>query len=327
MKRFLIAALAIASALGLSLPASAQTVLHFSHNATADDTINLAALRLAETVSERTNGELQIKVHPNSSLAGLRDGVEGVRLGTIDMTGADSGTLGNWVPGVGIFSLPFVFDDFEHAVKVMDGPVGEWKAKELKEKMGVELLGQSPSGFRVILTTDKMVNSAEDLRGMKIRIPEIPVYVATFRALHVNATPIPWADVYTALQSGVVEGVEAPPSALYLIKHHEVTDFVAPTNHILLEQNFIINSNKMASLPPEQQEIIREAATEAVNWLREQRRTIEADYLEKLKEDLTISDNFDAESFRENMQPVWEEFTGKTGTEEILKMIRDASES
>jgi tripartite ATP-independent transporter DctP family solute receptor len=313
--------------LGLLSSASAvaqKMTLHIAHNATTDDTIHLSLLRFADQVKAATSGDITIVVHPNSELAGLRDGVEGTRLGTIDLTAADSGTLGNWIPAMGVFSLPFMFRDFAHANKVMDGPVGAWKARELREKMGLVLLGQASTGFRVILTTKVPVNNAESLKGVKLRVPEIPVYVATFRALQANPTPIPWGDVYTALQTGVVEGVEAPPIALYTIKLQEVTKYASLTNHIMQDYNLVMNAKKFDALPPATQEIFRKAGSDAAAWLRSQREDNDREYWTKLAETLKVNAHPDMTSFREKVKPVWEDFIKQTGTADVVQQISAA---
>ncbi len=321
-RRTVLALGAAAGAAAVIRPASAAKVtMHLAHNATSDDTINLACVRFSDAVKAGTGGDVDIVIHPNSELAGLRDGVEGTRLGTIDATAADSGTLGNWVPSMGVFSLPFIFRDYVQAAKVFNGPVGAWKGKELNDKMALVLLGQCSTGFRVILTTKVPVNNAEGLEGVKLRVPEIPVYVATFRALKTNATPIPWGDVYTALQTGVVEGVEAPPIALYTIKLQEVTKYASKTNHIMQDFNLLMNGKKFAALPPAQQEVIIKAGADASTWLAGQREDNDNQYWGLLAKALTANASPDTTSFRAKVKPVWDDFIKQTGVGDIVQQM------
>ena len=166
----------------------------------------------------------------------------------------------------------------------------------------------------MILSNGRPVDAASDLDGLKIRVPEIPVYVAAFQGLNANATPLPWGDVYSALQTGVVEGVEGPPAAIRTAGFAEVSEYMARTNHIMNDINFLMNLDRFSSLSAEHQEAMRAAADEAVDgWLREEmRRQYDIAYA-ALSETLETNDEPDVESFREAMAQVWDDFTAEAG--------------
>lgn len=303
-----VALLALASAVQ-----GQQITLHLGHVQQASHPMQVASEQFAALVAERTGGEIQIVSHPAEQLAGLRAGAEGVQLGTIDLYWPDSGTLGNWAPHYSFVSLPFIFPDFDAAIAVMDGLKDDIDAS-MREDLNVERLAWSPSGFRVILTSDRVVASASDMRGLKIRVPEIPIYISAFAALHANATPLPWGDVYSALQTRVVDGVEGPPAAVLTSALHEVTGHMTRTNHIMTDLNLLMNLDRFNALSPEHQQILREAAAEAVeDGLRDLLRIDEERSYDALAEALETNDAPDVESFRAAMQPVYAEFIDTAG--------------
>jgi tripartite ATP-independent transporter DctP family solute receptor len=296
---------------------------HLSHVLAADDPANVAALKFAEEVKAKTQGRVEIQVHPAASLSGLKDGVEGVRLGTVDMSLPDSGTIGNWVSEIGILNLPFMFSSWEHADKVFDSSVDKWFGDALRQNVNAVLLSAAPIGFRVIMTKDKEVNAASDLAGIKMRVPEIPVLIATFGAVGANVSPIPWGESYTALQTGVVEGIEGSPVALNGLRAHEVTKFAARTNHILLDALLIVNAQKFDALSPEDQQVLRTAAKEIMgDWLYEQRRGAEDTAWSTMGQHVKANSSPDIQSFRDAMGPVVSAFVEKNKLQAVYDELR-----
>jgi TRAP-type C4-dicarboxylate transport system substrate-binding protein len=151
-----------------------ELTLHIARNATPT-TIHLALPRFGEAVRAGSDDGITIVGHPNSELNGLCDGVDGIRLGTINLIAADSGALGNRIPAMACSACPSCSVTSPTATRWWDGPIGAWMARELRKKMGLVLLGQSSTGFRVILSTKVPVNHAESRQGVKLRLPEIPV--------------------------------------------------------------------------------------------------------------------------------------------------------
>src|SRR6185436_10739116 len=156
-----------------------------------------------------------------------------------------------------------LFNDYDHVKKVLYGPIGEQITKEAKDTLGVEILSLGASGFRVFVTK-REVKTAEDVRGIKLRVPEIPIYIEMARALGTNPTPIPTAEIYTAMQTGVVDGFEAPPDSVIAFKQYEVGKFATRTHHIFTEVSMMASARKMASLPANVQKALRDAAIETV---------------------------------------------------------------
>ena len=314
------------SALFLATSSAAlAATFHLSHVLAPDDPVNVAALRYAEVVKEKTQGRVEIKVHPASSLSGLKDGVEGVRLGTVDISLPDSGTIGNWVSEIGLLNLPFMFASWEHADKVYKNHVEKWFGAPIRQKVNAVLLSSAAVGFRVILTTKKEVKTAADLSGVKLRVPEIPVLIQTFRSVKANVSPIPWGESYTALQTGVVEGIEGSPVALKGLRAYEVTKYAARTHHILLDTLMIMNAQKFDQLSLQDQKVMRESAQEIMgDWLFSQRRKAEDEAWQFIAQRIQAVEQPDIPAFRKAMEPVVAEFVQKNKLDAVYNELRKA---
>ncbi len=287
--------------------------LVFSHHVPTTHLIHGVAEKFASKVKERTNGAVTISIRPASQLFNLRTSAEALQLGTLDMCWTDLGTLGNWQPQFGFVSLPFLFNDYDHVKKVLYGPIGQGVCKEAKDALGVEILSLGASGFRVFLSK-KPIQTADDVRGLRLRVPEIPTWVEMAKALGANPTPIPAGEIYTALQTGVVDAFEAPADYIQSTRNYEVAGFITRTHHIFTEVSMMASASKMASLPAGMQKVIREAAVEAVQkdmWAANLKAQQSAwDDLAKL---IKANPNPDIASFRSKMGPVINGFVAQSG--------------
>jgi tripartite ATP-independent transporter DctP family solute receptor len=304
--------------------AQAPIRLVFSHHVPTSHILHPAAERFAEAVKTKTNGQVTIDVRPASQLFNLRTSAEALQLGTLDFAWTDLGTLGNWYPPLGFTSIPFLFNDFEHAFKVLYGPVGEGVRKDVRERLGVEILSLGLSGFRVIVTK-KPVKNAADLQGIKLRVPEIPVYVDMARALGTNPTPIPAGEIYTALQTGVVDGMEAPADFVDSAKLFEVAKYVARTYHIATEVSLMASAKKMESMSEAHRKAIREAAVDVVQgWYKAENLKIQEAAWTSLTGKMEATANPDIASFRAKMGPVVDNFVAKVGPKgrEYIEAVR-----
>lgn len=235
---------------GLPTAADAETrTLRLSHHLAPGHLVDVASKRFAELVAEKTNGAITVEVFPSGQIAGLRQGAEAVQVGTVDVVWSDFGTLANWRPEYGFVSLPFLFRDNAHFDAVFGGEVGKELAKSVADNLGVEVLGYGNAGFRVIATRDRAVKVPEDMKGVRIRVPEVPIFIAAFRSVGANPTPMAWGEVYTALQTGVIDAVENPAEGLAVGNMQDVTKHLSRTYHIMTDVNLFTNAALMAGLP------------------------------------------------------------------------------
>ena len=298
---------------GLSRAQNAPIRLVLSHHLPVTHLGHKTVEQFAARVRERTDGQVTIDIRPASQLFNLRTSAEALQLGTLDLCWSDLGTLANWQPQLGFISLPFLFTDYDHVKRVMYGPVGEQVSKVAKDTLNVEILSLGASGFRVFLSK-KPIHKADDVRGIKLRVPEIPTWVEMAKAMGANPTPIPAGEMYTALQTGVIDAIEVPPDYIVTAKIYEVAGFATRTHHIFTEVSLMASAKKMATLPLKVQSVIREEAVQAVQkemWeanIKEQQSA-----WDELAGRVKANASPDIESFRAKMGPVLTNFVTKTG--------------
>jgi len=293
---------ALIAGIAFALPAEAATVLRFGHQNAPDHSLHKSALKFAELVAERTNGEITIEVYPSAQLGGLNDLWAGVKIGTIDIAGSLPATVAvDLVPSVSIFDSPYMFNGVDHFVKVWTGEIGQQIASELAEKAGVRLLSMETFGSRH-LTANKEIHTPEDLAGMKIRSVTLPTFLATVEAMGATPTPMDFAEVYQALLSGVIDGQENPPASIYTARFQEVQSHLMRTGHIFGVITTMMNEEAFERLTAEQQTILIEAGKEAGLYGNELALAQERELLGKLEaEGMTIigpEQGLDVEAFR-----------------------------
>jgi len=286
-----------------------------------DNIITTEAKFFAERVEDKTNGNVKITVYP-LTLGDTRACLEGIQIGTIDMTFQAELTLLS--PEPGIFSLPFLFKNWDHLSRVLDSEPAKKIADLFLKKTGARVLGWMEQGFRVIISRKKPIETVEDLKGFKIRVPEDKVLVRTFELLGARPVVIPWADTYTSLQTGLVEGMEATPPGLYSMKFYEVTNYLTLTNHIHSVLGALINEKVWNSLGEENQKALEEAMKEMIALNRKESRENANLMLMELVNEHKITYNPDTTPFQEKVKPIYDEWGKNTGTgsliEEILKI-------
>ena len=306
-------AASVLGAPGITRAQAAPIRLVFSHHLPISHLGHKITESFAAKVNAGTSGQVTIDIRPASQLFNLRTSAEALQLGTLDMCWSDLGTLANWQPHLGFISLPFLFNDFDHVKRVMYGPPGKQVIEVAKDALGVEILSLGASGFRVFLSK-KPIHKADDVRGIKLRVPEIPTWVEMAKAMGANPTPIPAGEMYTALQTGVIDAIEVPADYIISAKIYEVAGFATKTHHIFTEVSMMASAKKMATLPPNVQKVLRETAVESV-----QKEMWDAN----IKEQQAAWDNLagrvkadaapDINSFRSKMGPVLTNFISKTG--------------
>lgn len=258
MKRRDILASATALATGLAAPALAQRArtLRFAHFSPTSDPNHETATMFANQVRDATNGEITIRIFPGAQLGGEVDAVEGVLLGTIDISVPSTAVLANWIPEMNVMNMPFAFRDWDHYTRVAHGPLLD-RLIEAAAAKNLRVLGMLTSGARHIMTRAPL-NSFEDLRGRKIRTVQNPVHVATFNAFGANATAIAYPEVYSSLQTGVVDGADAANTNYFTEKFYEVAPHWAQVSWLFYSNAFIMREDRFRALPQERQNQLSE---------------------------------------------------------------------
>lgn len=244
-------------------------MISLSHMNALGTPVDLAAQKFKELVEAKSNGRVEVRVYPAAQLGDDKANIEGMKLGTIDMSMNNPESLSNLVPEFSVFALPYMFTNYEHVEKAMDGEVGQTLEKMLIDQEGIRHVAWLHNGFRDMLTINKEIHSIRDYHGMKFRSPQIPVYVKMFEALGASPTPIPWPEVYTAMKSKIVDGMETTPQGMYNEKMYEVANYVIRTRHLYTAANILISEQSFQKLPKDIQEIVIEAGQEVEPWQRE----------------------------------------------------------
>lgn len=268
------------------LPAAAgekPTILRLAHVVPATSTKNLANLKFSELVQARTKNQVQVHVFPGSQLGNEMDLAQGAQMGTLDLFWGDVAVYASYVKEFNVFNAPLVFKDTKHWGAVVKGPIFDGLADQLLKKAGLRVLARHWMGERYVLTRNKAVATPDDIKGLKIRVPDIPMYTSSFKALGAIPTPINYSEVYLSLQQGVVDGMENPVGLIRAMKFYEVAKYLTlvPWNNAV--NVLVINESVFQRLKPEQQKILRDAGRESEPYL-EDLMTKEADECLKLFE-------------------------------------------
>ena len=294
-------------------------VFKVGHNNPPDHYYHLGLERFAELVAEKTDGRVEIQIFPADQLGGQRQEVEGLILGTHDMVLTSTMVISNFSDAAGVFDLPFIFSDRDHAYRVLDGEIGDEVAAEL-EKVGLKVLAYWENGFRHITNSVRPIEKPEDLGGLKIRVPESQVYIDTFTTLGAAATPIAFDELFSSLQLGVVDGQENPAGHVIHNAFYEVQDYISLTGHFYTAEPLLISAKLFASLPADIQQAMVEAAEEARDYERQLSIDNEAEYLEQIAEHGMTITEVDVAAFQEAVQPVYEKYSDKYGP--MIERIR-----
>lgn len=300
---------------------AAEVTLKLGHIADPQNPYAQGAQKFADLVAEKSGGTIKVEVYPSSQLGNQRDLVEGLTLGTLDLTMTSTAVLGNFHPQIAVFDLPFIFRDREHAFKALD-TVGMEIAKDLEEK-GMKVLAYYENGVRNMTNNIRPIRVPEDMKGLKIRVMEQPIYIAMMKALGANPTPMAFGELFTALQKGVIDGQENPAAHIYTKRFFEVQKYISLTEHTYSAEPLVVSMITWNKLTPEQQTIIQEAAEEARDWQRQLAIDLENGYWDKIRESgkSEIITDVDKEAFREATAPVWKDFEDQVGKENIEAIV------
>ncbi|KPQ20768.1 MULTISPECIES: TRAP transporter substrate-binding protein [unclassified Halomonas] len=330
MKTFARSTLALGISLALVSGANASVddmepvTLRLAHVVNEQDGFHIAATKFEELVEERTDGKVDIEIHPNASLGDERTLLEGMQIGTVDMGVITNGPVANFVEEMAVFELPFLFPSPEAAYEVLDGPIGQELLDKLSE-VNLKGLAYAERGFRNLTNSERAVNTPDDLDGLRIRVMENPVYTDTFRELGANAIPMAWTEALTAMQQGTIDGQENPVNVIHSFNLDETQNYMTLSRHTYAPAIFVMGASVWNQLPEDAQTILEEAAQEAAEHERQVNAEMEAEQLAELREaGMEINDSPDIEAFQDAVQPVYDEYAEQFG--DYLPRIREALE-
>lgn len=309
-----------ASASGDSTPSETYTITLSSHQ-TSSSVHHWTCAEFKSRVEERTNGAVTVNLFEDAQLGNERDNIEGVQMGSIHMCLADTGYVANLTSDYNILQLPFLFRDYDHLNKVLNSDIVGAMNQKMIDACGIRALSWYPDGLRDFLMNTP-ASSVAEFKGCKLRSMESDVIIDCIEALGAAATPIAWGEVYTSIQTNVVEGLEAAPTSLYTSKFYEVADKLVKTEHINLGVTLLINEAFFQSLPAEYQDIMITAMQEIS--VEQQKNTVQQmdEAVEKLKAEGVTVIEIDKEEFRAACEPTWGKYADAVdGGQDIIDAI------
>jgi len=282
-KTFVRTLLAVAAAALLPLAAQAQAVkLTLGHGAALGNPRHEAAVKFAEVAKAKSGGRIEVQVAPSAQLGDDAAMVTALRTGALDLSANSQGAVANAVPEYAAFGMPFMFSSPAAAFKVLDGPLGKELADKSAEK-GLILLGTWDNGIRQMTNSKHPIAKVEDMKGLKMRTPPDAVLVDIMQALGAEAQQIKFAELYVALQQGVVDGQENPLVNIHASKLYEVQKHLALTNHQFQMTPFLMSKRSYDKLSDADRKAVREAAAEATALQRKLSQEADEKLLAELK--------------------------------------------
>ncbi len=320
-----VAVITVATTVALSPGALAQeTVIRIGFSSTADLTNDngMSAWVIKNYLHDFAQ-DLRAEVHGSSQLGSDQDVLQALQLGSgATMFIGGTALLNVFHERTGVLDLPFLWRDYDHVGRVLDGEVGEALAEEL-EQSGFKILGWGYSwGYRNVVTAREEVSEPEDIAGLKLRTIQSPMYVAAVNAMGANATPMAFGELYTALQTGVLDGFEHAASMVYSTKMYEVSNYVALTRHLFGPTVIAYSLPLWNQLTEQQQQSVREAVALAIDINRALAPQREAEALALLEEVGMTIHEIDTEPFREKAVAVQDDLAASIGATDLLKIIR-----
>lgn len=313
----------LAVVLGASPVVSArpELVLKLAHGLPTAHPVHEAMLFMAERVAARSGGRMKVEVFPSEQLGTEKECIEALQLGYLAMTKTSSAPMEGFVPKMRIFGVPYLFRDADHLWTVLNGPIGKelLLAGEAKRLRG---LCYYDAGARSFYTKDRPIETPADLAGLKIRVQNSVMSMKMVQAMGGSPTPIPWGELYTALDQGVVDGAENNAPSLRTSRHYEVCKYYILDEHTCLPDIVVIGTRVWNRMTAEQQRILQEAADESVAYQRKLWAEAEAADLKAVGEAGVTILRPDKGPFRESVRSVWEEFEG-TEIGDLIRRIQE----
>ena len=282
-----------------------------------------AGKAFAEKMEELSGGDITINLKPAGALGGERDVLEGLQIGSIELTISSTGPVGNFVPSVYALDFPFLFKSYDHARSVLDGPIGqELLARfEAHDMIG---LAWAENGFRHITNSVKPIQTPEDLSGLKLRTMENQVHIAAFQAAGASPTPMSWTEVLTSLQQGTIDGQENPIPVLTANNIWEMQKYLTLTGHVYSPAVVVMSKIHWDGLGEEEQGWFREAARAAAEASRATVSANEENGVAQLRENgMEVVSEVDKAAFAAAVQPAYDKYADQYGAE-FIERIRNA---
>jgi tripartite ATP-independent transporter DctP family solute receptor len=298
----------------------AQTVLKIGYATSAASHYGVGSTAFCDDIEKGTQGRYKCQQFPNSALGGEREMIEAVQLGTLDVVNTSTGPVGNFVPEVKIVDIPFLFRDYDHARKVMDGPIGQDILTKFPSK-GLVALSWTENGFRHMTNNKRPIVKPDDAAGLKMRTMENKVHMDGYRAFGIQPTPMAFPEVFGALQQGTVDGQENPIPVILASKFSQVQKYLSLTGHVYSPALLITSPRVMNKLSDADKKVFYDAAKHATVEQRKKVNEDEANGIAQLeKEGMTVVRKVDGAAFRNALRDPYVNYSKEFGADNIRKI-------
>jgi TRAP-type transport system periplasmic protein len=310
----LLKVLGLASILAMTgYSAQAETQLKLAHAAPDTDLQQTMSLFFKQQVEARTNGSVKVTIFPQGQLGNDQAMIDGARSGIIDIVMTGLNNLTGLVPDAGAFELPFMFPNRDLAYKVLDGDVGQGVSAQFTQH-GLKMLGYPENGYRNMTNNRGPIRVPADVSGLNMRVNNSKALNDMFAKLGANPTQLPVAELYTALETGVVDAQDHPIGIVLSFKFNEVQKYLSLTQHAYSALAFAINDAKFKRMTADEQKIITDVAAEAITMQRKLAQEKEASMIAELTAaGMKVNSDVDAAAFQAAVKPVWDAYIAQNG--------------
>jgi len=313
------AALAVMAAL-LPQLSQAQTMLKIGYATAKDSHYGVGSTAFCDEVEKGTQGRYKCQHFANSALGGEREQIEALQLGTQDLLNTSTGPVGNFVPEMRIVDLPFLFRDYAHARKVLDGPIGQDMLAKFP-KHGLVALAWTENGFRQMTNSKRDIVKPSDAAGLKMRTMENKVHMEGYRTFGILPTPMAFPELFGAMQQGTVDGQENPIPVILSAKFAQVQKHLSMTNHVYSPALLLISPRTWDKVSAADKKVFLEAAQKGAAAQRKKVNDDEDQGLAQLqKAGMTVTRNVDSAAFREAIKPAYVGYAKEFGADNIKKI-------
>lgn len=301
----------------------AATVLRFGHAQPPNSTVNQAALMFKKAVETATKGELVIEVFPGGALGGNPQMVQGVRMGSVDLTTNGNSFYTAFAPKLNVLDLPYLFNDYTHVAAVIDGPIGQSLLEEFTQ-YNIKGLAFLDQGFRHATNNVRPIRVPDDFKGLKMRVAPNKAHVMCFQLLGANVVTMSFTEVYMAMQTHAIDAEENPTNTILVNRFHEVQKYMSLTRHAYTVGPLVMNLKKFNSLPKAQQAILIDAAKTMATNLRNTHQKLEADQLKELQASgMQVITDLDVRPFQKIVaEKTREDYIKSFGSDLLNKIIQ-----
>jgi tripartite ATP-independent transporter DctP family solute receptor len=313
----LVAIVLAASALLFAAPASAQTEIKLGHVGEPGSLFQKSADEFAKRANAKLGGKAKVVTFGSSQLGGDSEMIQKLKLGTLDMA-LPSTVMSSQVDLFGVFEMPYIVKNRQHMAKI-EKEVFWAKLAPEAEKKGLKVLAVWENGERHITNSKRPIKVPADLAGIKLRVPEGKWRVKMFQAYGANPSPMKFSELFTALQTGVMDGQENPFTQIYSAKLQEVQKFLSLSGHVYTPAYLTVGKTKWESLPPDVRKILEDTAKETQAYVYEQAAKDDSDLLGKIKQAGVQVNDVDKDAFIAASKPIYDEFGKEVpGAKEVI---------